>query len=222
MAAASDSRFLDAVGFARFLDVVDAEWMAERLPQEDVAASASAAAALAAAVAGGEAALMDGFGGMRGSSSNDDDQGGEFAAGLGGLTAAERERKELQWVDPGTDLLLMQSASAVGARPVASASSGGGAGGGGAGGGGGALGEFTEEEGILAAAAAAAGAGGKGGAGGAGGVFGGEDVLFQLLEERRKAAKGRKAPGEDAFGYGAADRPDDDFPELRWSDVEEG
>ncbi len=73
---ASDSRFIDAIGFDGFLDVIDAEWAGERLPQEDVVVAASGDAPLV---------LDDGV--------------------FDELPALERERKELLWVDAGTDLL---------------------------------------------------------------------------------------------------------------------
>jgi hypothetical protein len=94
MSAASDSRLASAVGYAPwFLDVLDAEWAAERLPQEEF---------LAAAAAGGELPLVldaDGeeiFGGAGGSG------GGGGGAG-GGAAAAD-----LQWSEPGTDLLELE------------------------------------------------------------------------------------------------------------------
>ena len=82
----SDSRLASAVGYAPwFLDVLDAEWAAERLPTEEFLAAPGAGAAA------GELPLVL------------DADGEELFAG--GVPAAERD---LQWAEPGTDLLDLE------------------------------------------------------------------------------------------------------------------
>ena len=83
----SDSRLSSAVGYAPwFLDVLDAEWAAERLPTEEFLAAPGAGAA-----AGELPVVLDA-------------DGEEIFAG-GSAPAAERE---LQWAEPGTDLLDLE------------------------------------------------------------------------------------------------------------------
>lgn len=75
---ASDSKFIDAIGFEGMLDVVG-DWQCEQLPPDDIVAGVSGSLPLPL------------------------DSDGEDI--FDSLAAAERERKELEWHGDGPDLL---------------------------------------------------------------------------------------------------------------------